>query len=200
VCAVPGQLQRRHSRRGVRRVRSSAASSKRCALSVPPPRCRYFLRRGFCVVFLHRTKSLQPFEVRQDLAAVAGSCVLTLSPCLQRKLPEGGPCSLLELSSTGDVGVRLGCTELAGFSFSSQFCWFLFTWCGCFLAGFDAYRLHPLAGHQVAPALRPAAKDTLSEIAETGALAGVCAFLQHSASCVPLRIVRHVCYGCCNAI
>jgi hypothetical protein len=26
--------------------------------------CRYFLQQGYCVIFLHRTKSLQPFEAR----------------------------------------------------------------------------------------------------------------------------------------
>lgn len=28
---------------------------------------RYFLKLGYCVVFLHRTKSLQPFEARKRL-------------------------------------------------------------------------------------------------------------------------------------
>ena len=55
----------------------------RCTHSATPwfvTGCRYFLRRGYCVVFLNRVKSQQPFEVCQERSGASQSTAADSSP------------------------------------------------------------------------------------------------------------------------
>lgn len=156
----------------------------------PPSACECCLGGRLRCVTKHVTGTLQVFPTPRVLccllapcqvaAAVRGASALCYAQrllrltatraCtrLQRKLPEGGQCSLLELSSTGDVGVRLSCPAAAATFAVFHSC----DGCGAAacLPGLTCTVLLPLLWRpQVASPLRAAVKETLSDFAETGA-------------------------------